>query len=71
MQRGDFKAAQPNSYFLQGVGLGAFGTGPGSVSFSLTVVRKVGGDASAEIPDSGLTGARQDTRVWASLGRQF
>ena len=68
----DFPSApQPNSYFLQGVGLGAFGTGPGSVSFALTVVRKVGGNASAEIPDSGLTGARQDTRVWASLGRQF
>jgi hemolysin activation/secretion protein len=64
-------APQPNSYFLQGVGLGAFGTGPGKLSFSLTVVRKVGGNASAEIPDSGLTGARQDTRVWASLGRQF
>jgi hypothetical protein len=31
----------------------------------------VGGNASAEIPDSALTGARQDTRVWASLGRQF
>jgi hemolysin activation/secretion protein len=68
----DFPLAPlPNSYFLQGVGLGAFGTGPGKLSFSLTVVRKVGGNASAEIPDSGLTGARQDTRVWASLGWQF
>ena len=64
-------APQPNSYFLQGVGLGAFGTGPDRLSFALTVVRKVGGDASAELPDSGLTGARQDTRVWASLGWQF
>jgi hemolysin activation/secretion protein len=64
-------APQPNSYFLQGVGLGAYGTGPGKFSFSLTAVRAVGGNASAEIPDSGLTGARQDTRVWASLGRQF
>jgi hemolysin activation/secretion protein len=68
----DFPLAPlPNSYFLQGVGLGAFGTGPGKLNFSLTVVRKVGGNASAEIPDSGLTGARQDTRVWASLGSQF
>ncbi len=64
-------APQPNSYFLQGVGLGAFGTGAGKLNFSLTVVRKVGGNASAETPDSGLTGARQDTRVWASLGTQF
>jgi hemolysin activation/secretion protein len=64
-------APQPNSYFLQGVGLGAFGTGPGKLSFTVTVVRKVGGDASAETPDSGLTGAQQDTRVWASLGWQF
>jgi hemolysin activation/secretion protein len=68
----DFPLAPlPNSYFLQGVGLGAFGTGPGKLNFTLTVVRKVGGDASAEIPDSGLTGAQQDTRVWASLGWQF
>jgi hemolysin activation/secretion protein len=64
-------APQPNSYFLQGLGIGAFGTGPAKLSFSLTAVRKVGGDASAEIPDSGLTGARQDTRVWASLTWQF
>jgi hemolysin activation/secretion protein len=64
-------APQPNSYFLQGVGIGAYGTGPGNLNFSLTVVRKVGGDASAEIPDSGLTGAVQDTRVWASLGWDF
>jgi hemolysin activation/secretion protein len=64
-------APQPNSYFLQGVGLGAYGTGPGKLSFSVTAVRKVGGDAAAEIPDSGLTGARQDTRVWASLAWQF
>jgi hypothetical protein len=35
------------------------------------VVRKVGGDASAEIPDSDLYGAQQDTRVWASLAKQF
>jgi len=35
------------------------------------VVRKIGGDASAQIPDSGLTGARQDTRVWGSLTWQF
>ena len=46
-------APQPNSYFLQGVGLGAFGTGPDKVSFALTVVRKVGGNASAEIPTAG------------------
>jgi len=64
-------APQPNSYFLQGAGVGAFGSGPGKLNFSLTVVRKVGGNASAETPDSGLTGARQDTRVWASLGWQF
>ncbi len=64
-------APQPNSYFLQGVGVGAYGTGPGKLDFSLTVVRKVGGDASAEMPDSGLTGARQDTRVWASLAWEF
>jgi hemolysin activation/secretion protein len=65
------EAPVPNSYFLQGVGAGAYGTGPGKLNFSLTAVRKVGGDASAEIPDSGLTGARQDVRVWASLGWQF
>ncbi|HTB68112.1 MAG TPA: ShlB/FhaC/HecB family hemolysin secretion/activation protein [Steroidobacteraceae bacterium] len=64
-------APQPNSYFLQGLGIGAYGTGPGKLGFSVTAVRKVGGDASAEIPDSGLTGARQDTRVWASLDWQF
>jgi hemolysin activation/secretion protein len=64
-------APQPNSYFLQGLGVGAYGTGPGKLNFSVTAVRKVGGDASAEIPDSGLTGARQDTRVWASLAWQF
>jgi hemolysin activation/secretion protein len=64
-------APLPNSYFLQGVGVGAYGTGPDKLSFAVTVVRKVGGDASAEIPDSGLTGARQDTRVWASLAWQF
>jgi hemolysin activation/secretion protein len=64
-------AAQPNSYFLQGMGVGAYGTGPGKLDFSLMAVRKVGGDASAEIPYTGLTGARQDTRVWASLGWQF
>jgi hemolysin activation/secretion protein len=68
----DFPLAPlPNSYFLQGVGLGVFGTAAGKLNFSLTVVRKVGGNASAETPDSGLTGARQDTRVWASLGTQF
>jgi hemolysin activation/secretion protein len=68
----DFPLAPlPNSYFLQGVGVGAYGTGPGKLSFSLTVVRKVGGDASAEIPDSGLDGAQQDTRVWAGLAKQF
>jgi hemolysin activation/secretion protein len=64
-------APQPNSYFLQGMGVGAYGTGPGKLDFSLTVVRKVGGDASAEIAYTGLTGARQDTRVWASLGWQL
>jgi hemolysin activation/secretion protein len=64
-------APLPNSYFLQGLGVGAYGTGPDKLSFSVTAVRKVGGDASAEIPDSGLTGARQDTRVWASLTWQF
>jgi hemolysin activation/secretion protein len=64
-------APLPNSYFLQGVGVGAYGTGPDRLSFAVTVVRKVGGDASAEIPDSGLTGAQQDTRVWASLAWQF
>jgi hemolysin activation/secretion protein len=64
-------APEPNSYFLQGAGIGAYGTGPGRLSFAVTVVRKVGGDASAEIPDSGLTGARQDTRVWGSLTWQF
>jgi hemolysin activation/secretion protein len=68
----DFPASpQPNSYFLQGVGVGAYGTGPGKLNFSVTAVRKVGGDASGEIPDSGLTGAHQDSRVWASLGWQF
>ncbi len=68
----DFPTAPlPNSYILQGVGLGAFGTGPGKLGFTLTVVRAVGGNAFAQIPDSGLTGARQDTRVWASLDRQF
>jgi len=68
----DFPMAPlPNSYFLQGVGLGAYGTGPDRLSFSVTVVRKIGGDASAEIPDGGLTGARQDTRVWGSLAWQF
>jgi hemolysin activation/secretion protein len=64
-------APLPNSYFLQGLGVGAYGTGPDRLSFSVTAVRKVGGDASAEIPDSGLTGARQDTRVWASAAWQF
>ena len=64
-------APAPNSFFLQGVGIGAYGTGPDRLSFAVTVVRKVGGDASAEIPDSGLTGARQDTRVWGSLTWQF
>jgi hemolysin activation/secretion protein len=64
-------APQPNSYFLQGMGVGAYGTGPGKLDFSLMAVRRVGGDAGAEIPYSGLTGARQDTRVWASLGWQF
>jgi hemolysin activation/secretion protein len=68
----DFPLAPlPNSYFLQGLGVGAYGSRPGGLSFSVTAVRKVGGDASAEIPDSGLTGARQDTRVWASLAWQF
>jgi len=65
------EAPLPNSYFLQGVGVGAYGTAAGQLSFTLTVARKVGGNASAETPDSGLTGARQDTRVWASLGWQF
>jgi hemolysin activation/secretion protein len=64
-------APQPNSYFLQGLGIGAYGTGPAGLNASVTAVHKVGGDASAEIPDSGLTGARQDTRVWASLAWQF
>ena len=64
-------APLPNSYFLQGVGIGAYGIGPGKLRFSLTAVRKMGGDASAGIPDYGLTGAHQDTRVWASLARQF
>jgi hypothetical protein len=64
-------APQPNSYFLQGMGVGAYGTGPGKLDFSLTAVRTVGGDAGAEIPYTGLTGARQNTRVWASLGWQF
>jgi hemolysin activation/secretion protein len=64
-------APLPNAYFLQGVGVGAYGTGPGRLSFAVTAVHKVGGDAAAEIPDSGLTGARQDTRVWASLAWQF
>ncbi len=64
-------APEPNSYFLQGVGLGAYGTGPDRLSFAVTVVRKVGGDASAEIPDGGLTGAHQATRVWGSLTWQF
>jgi hemolysin activation/secretion protein len=64
-------APQPNSYFLQGLGIGAYGTTPGKLNFSVTAVRKVGGDASAEIPDGGLTGARQDTRVWASLAWEF
>ena len=61
----------PNSYFLQGVGVGAYGTGPANLSFSLTAVHRIGGDAEAETPNPGLTGARQDTRVWASLGWQF
>jgi len=65
------QAPQPNRYFLQGAGIGLYGTGPAGLAFSLTVVRKVGGDASAQIPDSGLTGARRDTRLWASLARQF
>jgi hemolysin activation/secretion protein len=69
-------APEPNSFFLQGVGIGAYGSGPDRLSFSVTVVRKIGGDASAEIPtadapDGGLTGARQDTRVWGSLTWQF
>ena len=64
-------APQPNSYFLQGLGIGAYGSTPGKLNFSVTAVRKVGGDASAEIPDSGLTGARQDARVWASLAWEF
>jgi hemolysin activation/secretion protein len=64
-------APEPNSFFLQGVGIGAYGTGPDRLSFAVTAVRKVGGDASAEIPDGGLTGARQDTRVWGSLTWQF
>jgi hemolysin activation/secretion protein len=68
----DFPSSpQPNSYFLQGVGIGVYGTGPGKLNFAVTAVRKVGGDASGEIPDSGLTGAQQDSRVWASLGWQF
>ena len=68
----DFPLAPlPNGYFLQGVGIGAYGAGPDGLGFALTAVHKVGGDASAEIPDSGLTGARQDTRVWASLAWQF
>ncbi len=68
----DFPLAPlPNSYLLQGVGVGAYGTGPGKLSFSVMVARKVGGNAAAGVPDSGLTGAQQDTRVWASLGRQF
>ncbi len=64
-------APEPNSFFLQGVGIGAYGTGPDRLSFAVTVVRKVGGDASAEIPDGGLTGAHQTTRVWGSLTWQF
>ena len=64
-------APEPNSFFLQGVGLGAYGTGPDRLSFTLTVVRRIGGDASAQIPDAGLTGAHQDTRVWGSLTWQF
>ena len=64
-------APQPNSYFLQGIGVGAYGTGPGTLNFSLTAVRKVGGDAEGEVPYTGLTGARQDSLVWASLGWQF
>jgi hemolysin activation/secretion protein len=64
-------APEPNSYFLQGLGIGAYDTVPGKLTLSVTAVRKVGGDASGEIPDSGLTGASQDTRVWASLAWQF
>ena len=68
----DFPLAPlPNSYFLQGAGLGAYGRGPGKLGFSLTVVHRVGGNPSAQTPDSGLTGARQDTRVWGSLDWQF
>lgn len=68
----DFPLAPlPNSYLLQGVGIGAYGTGPGKLSFSVMAARKVGGNPAAGILDSGLTGAQQDTRVWASLGRQF
>jgi hemolysin activation/secretion protein len=62
---------QPNSYFLQGIGVGAYGTGPGKLEFSLMAAHKVGGDPTAQMPDTGLTGARQDSRVWASLGWQF
>lgn len=64
-------APEPNSYFLQSVGIGAYGTGPGKITFSVMAAHKVGGDASSETPDAGLTGARQDTRVWASVARQF
>ena len=64
-------APQPNSYSLQGVGVGAQTDAPWGMHLTVMAEHRVGGDAGAEVPDNGLTGARRDTRVWASLEKRF
>ncbi len=64
-------APRPNSYSLQSVGLGAQVDVPWDLHVTVAADHGVGGDAGARVPDNGLTGARRDTRVWASLQKRF
>ena len=64
-------APPPNSYDVQAAGAGAAGELPGGLHFSLIAAHRVGGDSGWEAPQYHLTGAAEDTRVWASLGWAF
>ena len=64
-------APQPNVYTLQSVGVGAQVDVPWDLHVTVVADHGVGGDAGARDPDTGLTGARRDTRVWASLQKRF
>jgi len=64
-------APKANSYVLQSVGAGAQLDAPWDLHLTVAADHRVGGDAGARDPDNGLTGARRDTRVWASLQKRF